>query len=419
MPSRVFGAALAVLVIAGSVCAQPVTPPTLPSDIPPASCPPSDDGLFTGSPAYEAYTTTVDSQYYRWWITGEYFLAKYRPANLPVLATTGTAGSQGILGRDGTQILFGGGEQDFGAISGGRFNGGLWLDPCQAFAFEWGVFFLPRQRNSVAVNATAGVLARPFFDSVLNVENARLVSSPGLFDGTLSADFSSLFWGAELGSAVRVLEVPTFSFEQLFHFKYYNLEEKLTIADTSRSVGGTAFFNGAPQPAGTIVSVRDFYSTINRWYGGSGGLRLNWTPGRWAVSWDGRLGVGAVQRKVTVDGSTVASGVGATRSTGPGLLTAGATTGVFNEYRFSLAPEMNVRVAYHLTDHIAITAGYQFLYITKVARPGDQVYRSVNPGFVPSGQNFGAAGGPALRPFAIRESDFWLHGFGVGLMLKF
>ena len=41
---------------------------------------------------------------------------------------------------------------------------------------------------------TAEVLSRPFFDTALGTENARLVSLAGQFDGNISAEFSTLFF---------------------------------------------------------------------------------------------------------------------------------------------------------------------------------------------------------------------------------
>jgi hypothetical protein len=409
---------VAVVLVAAGVFAQPPAPVGVPVDAAVFGGPPAG-GEGGYDPAAGSFADVPGSPYYRWWVTGEYFLGFTRDARLPVVATTGTAASQGVLGRAGTQVLLGG-EQDFGGISGARFGGGLWLDPCRAYAVEWGVFFLPTQRNTVTAGpGTAEAIARPFFDTALNVENARLVSLTGLFEGTLSAQFSSLFWGAELGSAVRVFETSTFSFEQLFHFRYYTLEESLRIDDTSRGLaGGTVFFNGQPQLDAARVSVTDFYSTINRWYGGTAGMRINWTPGRWAVGLEGRMGVGAVQQKVTIDGSTTLSGVGPVQRVGPGVLTAGSVNAVFNRYKLSLAPEFGVKVAYHLTDHLAVTGGYHFLYITDVARPGEQVQRNVNPTRIPSGQNFGAAG-PAPAVVEPRDTDFLMHGLSIGLMFKF
>ena len=420
MPSRAFGAVLVALWVAGVATAQPQVLPSVPCDAPPAGLPADGDGLFTAPSAADRLTAAGSPQDYRWWFTAEYLLGYTKPSNLPPVATSGTVGSLGIVGRTGTQVLLGG-EQDYGGISGGRFGGGLWLDSCHAYAVDWGVFYLPTQRTEVAATAgSAAVLARPFFDTLLNVENVRLVSQTGLFDGSVSSRFSTFFWGAELGATVRVLETSSLSFDQLFHFRYYSLEESLGVSDRSRSIGGTVYFNGAAQPLGTTVSVTDYFSAINRWYGGAAGIRVNWTSNRLAASLTGRLGVGAAQQNVTVDGNTTrTTAAGVSTSTNGGMFSAGQTLGNFAQYRLSLAPEVGVKVSYHVTDHIALTVGYQFLYITNLARPGQIINRNINPSILPSGQNFGTAGGPATPGLDVRSTDFWMHSLAAGLMLTF
>lgn len=422
MLSRTFGAAVAVLLVVGAACAQPEYPRPVPGTVPPDGYPVPGDGLFPDAAVSDRLLdATEDRFYYRWWIGGEYFLGYAKPADLPTVATAGTTGSFGVLGRTGTRSLLGG-KQDFDGISGARFHGGLWLDQQRAYSVEWGVFFLPVQRTSLtAAGGPNAVLGRPFFDTALNTENVRLVSFPGQFQGSLAAEFSTRVWGAEVGSAVRVYDSPTWSFEQLFHFRHLALEDTLLVSDSSRAVpgGGVLYFNGAVQPNGTEVSVSDYFSTVNRFYGGATGVRVNWNPGRWAVSLAGRFGVGAMHQVVTVDGVTAITGAGADRRTSPGVLTAGQPNGRFTAYKLSFAPDVNLRLGYHVTDHIMLTVGYNFQYFTNVARAGEQVQRNVGSTRIPSAPNFGAAGAPADPVYNIRQTDFWLHGFGAGLMFTF
>jgi hypothetical protein len=414
MLSRAFGAAMAVLLVAGAACAQPELPPPVPLDAPP-------DGLFPGPSLAEQALGAGDAGYYRWWIGGEYFLGFVKPADLPTVATTGTVGSAGLIGRDGTRSLLGG-KQDFDGISGGRFHGGLWLDECRSYGVEWAVFFLPVQRTRVsAAQGSADVIARPFFDTALNTENVRLVSFPGQFEGRTDAEFSTRVWGADVGSTVRVYDSPTLSLEQLFHFRHIALEDTLLVTDTSRGVpgAGVVTFNGVTQPAGAVVGVSDYFSAVNRFYGGAGGVRVNWMPGRWNLSLSGRMAVGAMHQVVTVDGVTTLTGVANPSQTAPGLLTAGQPNGRFTGYKLSLAPDVHARIGYRVTNHITLTAGYQFQYFTNVARAGEQIERNISSTRVPAAPNFGAAGAPADRRYDLRQTDYWLHGFGAGLMITF
>ena len=87
----------------------------------------------------------------------------------------------------------------------------------------------------------------------------------------------------------------------------------------------------------------------------------------------------------------------------------------------AVVPEASLNVGYRLTSWLSIIAGYTFLYASNVARPGEQVDRTVNPTQSPS------FGGPADKPLAgearprvrFEGSDFWAHGLSAGLAVSF
>jgi hypothetical protein len=414
MLSRPLGAILTAVLGVTAAFAQPALSPGQPPDVP--SYPDGGAALADGG---FLPTSPPEQEPYRWWLSGEYLLGFTRSTSLPAVVSTGPVQSAGILSAGGRPL--GDGTQDFGGVSGFRVSGGVWLDSCRAYALDWGVFFLPRQQNTNTFSGSPGqVLARPFFDTALNIENSRRIDSPGLFAGSVTTAYRSLFWGGEFGARVRVVETPTLSLEHLFHFRYYALEESFEAADQSSALGGgVVTFNGQAFGPPARVRVNDFYSVQSRFYGGSGGLRLMWTPGRWEVRLDGRMAVGAMQQNLTIEGTTQLENAGATATVRPGFYTAAARPEKFTSYRFSLAPDVSARVGYRVTDWLAVHAGYQFLYITNVARPSDQISRRLNPGQIPASQTFGAAapGLPALP--SVVSSDYWMHGLTAGLMLTF
>lgn len=414
MLSRPLGAILTAVLGVTAAFAQPAFSPGLPPDVP--SYP--DGGAAVADGGFSA-NLGAEQEPYRWWLSGEYLLGFTNSATLPPVVSTGPVQSAGILTAGGTAL--GAGTQDFGGVSGFRVSGGVWLDSCRAYALDWNVFFLPRQQITNTFTGRPGqVLARPFFDTALNIENSRRIDSPGLFSGSVTTAYRSLFWGGEFGARVRVIETPTFSLEHLFHFRYYALEESFESEDQSSALaGGVVTFNGQAFGPPARVRVNDFYSVQNRFYGGSAGLRMEWTPGRWEVRLDGRMGVGAMQQNITIEGTTRLESAGTTATVRPGFYTASARNEKFTNYRFSLAPDVQARVGYRVTDWLTVHAGYQFLYITNVARPADQISRRLNPGQIPSSQTFGAAA-PGLPPLpGVVSSDYWMHGLSAGLMLTF
>ncbi len=416
MQSRPFGAILAVLVAATAASAQFAPIP----DLPPSATFPSDGEPVPTDGGITAAGLGLTPDPYRWWLSGEYLLGFTRSAGTPAVISTGPAASNGIVGLVGTRLLESSSPK-FDSVSGGRLSGGVWLDSCRAYGFEWGVFFLPRQQSTSTFQAAPGaVLARPFFDTLFNVENSRLISSPGLFTGSATSTSSTSFWGGELGSRLRVVETPTFSLEQLFHFRYYELKESFTTEDDSTALaGGVVAFNGQVFPAPARVRVNDSIVVLNRFYGGSAGMRMVWTPGRWEVRLDARMGVGTMEQNVTLDGMTRLENVGAAASTQPGFYTAAQNIGSSRQYRLSLAPDVQGRVGYRVTDWLMVTAGYQFLYMTNVARPGDMIDRRLSSARIPSSQTFGAAS-PVVRDAPVYDSrDFWMQGVTAGVMLTF
>ncbi len=429
MPSRFLGTARAVVAVfvgailgaAPGVSAQsPYGGPPMGESFPEGGLPQTNtgDGGFPG--AESALASNAGTGFdYRWWFGGEYLLSYTKTTSVPTTLTTSPIASLGILGNPGTQSAFGG-KQDFGGISGARFHGGLWLDPCRAYGLDWNVFFLPRQTNSATLGAgAAAVIARPFFDTALNRENSRLVSRTGQFTGSASATYNSFFWGADLGGLVRVYESSTFSLEQTFHFRYLGLEEAFETVDRSTPIAGAGvvYFNGTARIAPANVSTLDRFSTVNRFYGGAAGLRINYAPGRWTLSATARLAVGATQEWVTVEGTTTLENAGPSQTVRPGTLTASITPNRYTQYRLAYSPDVQVSLAYKLTDHLQLSIGYQYLYLSEVARPGDQVNRNIAPGQIPSSQFFGAAANQA--PFSIQSSDFWMHGLTAGAMITF
>jgi hypothetical protein len=92
---------------------------------------------------------------------------------------------------------------------------------------------------------------------------------------------------------------------------------------------------------------------------------------------------------------------------------------LFTRDEFTFVPELGVQVSYQVTPWLRALVGYDLLYVTDVARPGDQINLNVNPRQVPSSLRFGRGGG-ALQPVTtLRDGDFWAQGVNFGLELRY
>src|SRR5262249_23740520 len=61
-----------------------------------------------------------------------------------------------------------------------------------------------------------------------------------------------------------------------------------------------------------------------------------------------------------------------------GLLTGPGNIGSSTTGRFSVVPEVGMNLGYYVTDWMRLSVGYNFLYWSGVARPGEQIDRRVN-----------------------------------------
>ena len=86
---------------------------------------------------------------------------------------------------------------------------------------------------------------------------------------------------------------------------------------------------------------------------------------------------------------------------------------------FTYVPEFSANLTVQVTPHLTLSGGYTYLYINRVARPGDQITGAINPTQVPTAPNFGATFTGRAQPFEVRHSDYFAHGLNVGLLYGF
>ncbi len=61
--------------------------------------------------------------------------------------------------------------------------------------------------------------------------------------------------------------------------------------------------------------------------------------------------------------------------------------------------------------------GYDFLYWSSVARPGDQIDRTVNSTQI--APRTGPFTGPARPAFEFKNTDYWAHGVNFGVEFRY
>ena len=86
---------------------------------------------------------------------------------------------------------------------------------------------------------------------------------------------------------------------------------------------------------------------------------------------------------------------------------------------FAVAPEVGVNLGFALSNSCRVFAGYSFTYLSSVARPAEQVDRSVNLGLIPTSPSFGTSNNPAAPRAVFQSTDFWAHGINLGAAFRF
>jgi Putative beta barrel porin-7 (BBP7) len=366
--------------------------------------------------------------------SAEYLLWTTRGFHLPPLVTTASPldpeATRGALGFGTTQIIYGDSYAAGGLFSGGRFTLGYSCDPCGIWSIEGNFFFLARKNDNTTFNSNDfPVLGRPFFNINTGQQDRQLTTSPGIvpgdvFDGvgTLAVRTSSNLYGAELNGRALLWADCNFQATGIIGFRYLNLSDHLSITEnitSLRDIPGVP-----PNPpisrAGDQIIVFDQFNTRNVFYGGQIGLNGEWRRGPWSFDATGKVALGVTQQSVDIDGfQRIASLDGRVQSFQGGLYALSSNIGHHSQSRFAVVPEVGVKVGYNFTDNIRFFVGYDFLYWSSVARPGDQIDQSLNANIIPnSGAPFPATG--QVRPVVpFRTTNYWAMGLNAGVEFRY
>lgn len=363
----------------------------------------------------------------RFFLDAEYLLWALKDAPLPVpLVTTGTTTSAGVLGRPGTQTVYGGQAIGYDLESGGRLRAGWWFDKGQHLGMEASGFFLGDSDGGTRLQTTptgTPLLTRPVVNALNGLEAANPVAVPNLMGGGVDVHSVASLYGMEANLLGSLFRSDWCSADMLFGFGYYGLSEDLTITTRSSPIvlGGGAAFNGRSVGAPNSVSVMDRFEARNDFYGGQLGVRTEFIRHCIILGLEAKLAVGNIHQSIGTIGQTQLRGGsgGILGTSSGGLLALGTNSGLQTRDQFGYIPQGAVKLGYRFTDHISLFASYSFLYWFDVVRPGDQIDRTVNPRQVPSNLQFGLPGGPPQPVSQFNHSDLWAQGLGLGFEIRY
>ncbi len=360
------------------------------------------------------------------WLRTDYLLWATKSAPFPApLVTTGppTAAIPGGLTQPGTQVLFGQSNVNYGASSGLRIDTGVWLDADRHWGLEADYFALERSASHFAVASDGSgspILAQPLIDPKTGQEFTELLAAPGLIAGKTAITTDSRLQGWALSGAANTCRTSDFNCDVLAGLRVLSLSEGLQMSSALTPLAdGVLTLANQPVATTSIETTLDSFRVRSAFYGAQLGGRVEWTTGRFTVTALGQLSVGDTEELVQVSGASFLLTPGAATVTVPGgVLAVASNIGRHFQNELAVVPEVSLEITYHITSCLEAHLGYSFLYWSAVARPGDQIDRTVEAGLVPTDPLFGTATGtrPAV-PF--RTTDYWAQGLNVGLLFRF
>ncbi len=344
-----------------------------------------------------------------WWL---------RSAHLPPLVTTGDFADNpiGAFGQPGTRLLFGNDNVDAGTFTGARFTVGVQSRSNPNLSVETTWFFLGEEhsRFHAASPGTPGslIITRPFLNLDAGLQDADVVAlasaEVGIRAGSIDVDYSQRLWGFEFNAKSMRSSCSDRQLYVLAGFRFLSLEESLDITEASRDL---------PFTRGTADFIRDSFEGSNHFYGFQIGAGADVQRGCWTISVVGKLALGVNHREMNLSGFTfsVNQATGETATAGTGLLVQASNRGNHDDCAFAVAPEIGINVRRQITERLSVSAGYSFLYLSDVARPGEHVDLRIGVQTLPAGPTGVQA--PVFP--GIRDADFWAQGFNIGVVYKF
>lgn len=364
------------------------------------------------------------------WVSADYLLWWVKGGPIPPIVTTSNNlgdAPPGALGQPGTQVLYGDRPIGYGTFSGLRLGAGIELAP--GLAIEGNYFTLERRSQNFSASSDANgspLIGIAFFNTAIGLEDALLTANPdanrGIWTGTASVVSSTRLQGWELNLAGQRQGCGPWTFTALAGFRALSLDEDLSIGNQfTPTLPGALTFNGAPVPAGTLLSDSDHFRTRNHFYGGQVGGRAEWQQGPFSLTIMGKIAFGATQEIITIDGSSSMAppGGGAAVTVPGGVYAQTSNIGRYYQSAFAVVPEVGLNLGLAITERLTAKVGYSFLYWSRVARPGDQIDRNVHEALIPTHQFFGQST-PDGRPApTFRQTEFWAQGINFGLEYRY
>lgn len=379
----------------------------------------------------------------RFYGSAEYILWKIKDQALPPSQLSSPFTVTGISSFQSNLTFPNGVGVDYGGRSGGRFTAGYYVHPDEILGFEATYFQLENANTNIFANQVANLPTNvTVIQNITMPSTVQTTISQVPLNVTLPGQLTVLangaagprnFWGAEINARSTRCYYGGVKFDVIGGFRYLEFGEGFSLNESIRlqvanpinlSGPGPIPPNPLPPIPPPITGLRDLFTirtsdtitTRNQFYGGQVGGSFDWAfTERLALTGWGKIGAGAMIQTINIVGNTV----GANGAIVPGGILTPANGFINNSTtRYAIVPEFNFALAYAWTSHIRTTIGYNLLYLTTVARPGDQI------GFSSSSTTINISGQPVQTTvnqpaFNYRNTDIWAQGLTAGFEFRY
>jgi hypothetical protein len=351
---------------------------------------------------------------------------------LPPLVTTSPPGTPqaqaGVIGAQGTQVLFGNEDLFTDPRGGGRLRLGGWLGARRWVGLEVDYTLLDdAQTDFLATSVGDQILARPFFNVGENSlsSDSALVAYPNLLVGTIYIDTYSQFetYGAHLltnlvcnfgcrgGEGAEGGSCDNgFRLDLIGGYRHISLDEGVTI----REALATTI---TPR---TGFQAMDQFATSNDFEGGELGVSAKYLRRRWWAEGLLKVALGRTSEQIAINGYTQlvvppgAEDGQATLLTGD-LLALSTNIGEYSQNTTAWASELGLTMGYQLTPQLSVKFGYTLLFLSRVIRPDGAIDLNVNEMYIPDPTDPDLVPtGPARPAVAFNDTTYWAQGFNLG-----
>jgi hypothetical protein len=337
-----------------------------------------------------------------WW-------TKNQPLPVPVI-TTGPASlgaAAGSLGAAGTASLDG--PLHYGLDGGGRLFLGGWFDSAHTIGMTGSLMWLDEQSAGFGVFDRSGNGSFVINEPIAGVALTQ-VSAPGIGTGSAWVHATSRLYGGDVNVAYNLYRDSAWTINFFGGYRYLELDESLNVNSASAVFTTTTYSDSAGNvlataPPGSTIYILDQFRTRNEFNGGQLGAEFQYLLGHWSLSGSARLAIGDTHEVISINGSTTVVGGSGNPVTLVGGNFASTQIGRYAVDRFALAPEAQLSLGYQFTSWFRCTVGYSFLYLSSVARPGNQIDNSYD--------------GVVHPVVPMTSSSYWAHGLNLGLQFNF